>query len=195
MTLPIQQQSRIVVGYHGCDQHVLEDVLLRGASLKESSNKYDWLGKGVYFWEFSRQRATDFAEEQRERGKIVRPAVLGAYIHLGRCFDLTDTLFTEELKEAFPLFKAELERLGEELPANRSPRSSTSPDILLRYLDCAVLDWYLDLYGQEYPPYQSVRGVFVEGEPVFEGACIHTKTHIQLAIRDPACILGYFKPA
>ena len=35
---------------------------------------------------------------------------------------------------------------------------------------------------------------FHEGVPAFQGSGIHTKSHIQVAVRDPACILGYFKP-
>ena len=40
-----------------------------------------------------------------------------------------------------------------------------------------------------------MRGVFVEGEPAYPGARIHSRSHIQIAVRDPACILGYFLPA
>jgi len=42
--------------------------------------------------------------------------------------------------------------------------------------------------------YQTVRGVFVEGAEAYPGAAIHTKTHVQIAVRDPACVLGYFLP-
>ena len=42
--------------------------------------------------------------------------------------------------------------------------------------------------------HQTVRGVFVEGEPAYEGAGIYTKTHIQIAVGDSSCILGYFLP-
>ena len=42
--------------------------------------------------------------------------------------------------------------------------------------------------------FQTVRGVFVEGHPAFPGAGIRTRTHVQIAVRDPSCILGFFKP-
>jgi len=60
-----------------------------------------------------------------------------------------------------------------------------------------VLNWYLkrlDAAGEGGYYYQTVRGVFVEGESVYPGAAIHSKTHIQIAVRDPACIMGYFLP-
>ena len=34
----------------------------------------------------------------------------------------------------------------------------------------------------------------MEGESVYPGAAIYSKTHIQIAVRDPACIMGYFLP-
>lgn len=43
--------------------------------------------------------------------------------------------------------------------------------------------------------HQTVRGVFLEGVPAFPGASIFTKTHTQVAVRDPAVIVGYFRPS
>lgn len=37
--------------------------------------------------------------------------------------------------------------------------------------------------------------MFQESEPVFEVSKNHKESHIQLAIRYPSCILGYFRPA
>jgi hypothetical protein len=42
--------------------------------------------------------------------------------------------------------------------------------------------------------FQTVRGVFQEGAVAFSGSDIRKKSHIQVAVRDPACISGYFKP-
>jgi hypothetical protein len=70
---------------------------------------------------------------------------------------------------------------------------------VLRYRDCAVLNRALsrfdaELAGADDVYFQTVRGIFVEGEPAYEGAGMRTKTHVQVAVRDPGCILGYFKP-
>jgi ribulose-5-phosphate 4-epimerase/fuculose-1-phosphate aldolase len=51
--------------------------------LNASQNSYDWLGHGIYFWESNLQRAYEFAEEQKNRGKIKDVAVIGAVIDLG----------------------------------------------------------------------------------------------------------------
>ena len=71
--------QRVVVGYHGCDKAVVEKVLLQSQHLNPSDNPWDWLGKGIYFWEFGPQRALAFAREQQARGKVDEPAVIGAY--------------------------------------------------------------------------------------------------------------------
>lgn len=41
--------------------------------------------------------------------------------------------------------------------------------------------------------YQSVRAAFLEGEPLYDGAGFKAKNHIQIAVRDTDCILGYFR--
>ena len=58
-----------------------------------------------------------------------------------------------------------------------------------------VLNWTLSALSESGPSYQSVRGVFQEGEMAFEGSSIYRKSHIQVAIRDECCILGYFIPS
>ena len=44
--------QRTVMGYHGCDKALAESVLLGRSELEISHNNYDWLGSGVYFWEY-----------------------------------------------------------------------------------------------------------------------------------------------
>ncbi|HTD32626.1 MAG TPA: hypothetical protein VK665_03115, partial [Candidatus Elarobacter sp.] len=63
-----------------------------------------------------------------------------------------------------------------------------------RNLDCAVirqLHSTFDIAGVA--PVQSVKGVFTEGGPAYPGSSIPAKTHIQIAVRDPACIKGVFR--
>jgi hypothetical protein len=183
------QHSRIVYGYHGCDASVAE-ALLGGGKFKESSNDYDWLGRGVYFWEYGPDRAARFAKQQVGWGRAKTPAVVGAVIQLGTCFDLLDTRFTKDLAEAFPRLKSTLDASGIELPKNEGK----PPDHKLRKADCAVLNWYMSLTEQENVPYDTVRGSFQEGKPVFDGSLINGESHIQIAVRNPECILGVFRP-
>lgn len=189
--------QRTIIGYHGCDAGTARDVLLGDADLEPSQNPYDWLGNGIYFWEHGPQRALDWAGEtsRRDSTKIKTPAVLGAFIQLGVCFDLLDTRATELLQDLYPLFVQSLREENLPLPENRPVRHGDN-DLVLRYLDCAMLNWSLVfLERNRNVKYQTVRCVFTEGRPAFSGAGIMLKSHIQVTVRDPACILGYFRPA
>ena len=42
--------------------------------------------------------------------------------------------------------------------------------------------------------FDSTRGVFTEGGPAFDGAGLFEKSHIQICIRNPNCIQGFFMP-
>jgi hypothetical protein len=66
--------DRTVIAYHGCDVIVAERVLA-GEPFRKSENNYDWLGAGIYFWEFGVDRARKFAEFQEQLGKVGTPAV------------------------------------------------------------------------------------------------------------------------
>jgi hypothetical protein len=182
--------DRTVLAYHGCDEAVARR-LLSGEPFKKSRNTYDWLGEGVYFWEYGHARALQFAREQQGRGKVEAPAVVGALLQLGRCFDLLDTRFTGELRRAFEWFRDVETSQGKELPVNQG----ATPDRLLRKRDCAVINFYLKLLGERGEHYDSVRCSFAEGQPAYEGSGIFQKSHIQVAIRNPACILGVFRPS
>jgi hypothetical protein len=116
--------DRTVIAYHGCDAGTAER-LLRGEPFKKSQNDYDWLGSGIYFWEYGADRALRFAHDQRARGKVETPAIVGALIQLGRCFDLMDTRFTEELPLAFELFKKVHEHTGKPLPRTAARRPTS----------------------------------------------------------------------
>jgi hypothetical protein len=150
----------------------------------------------VYFWEHGPRRALEWAQTKARRGDgvVKNPAVLGAYIHLGNCFDLLDTKNTALLTETFPKFVAFCEREGATVPQNREIRGTQGGELPLRYLDSAVINWFADEMEARGEPYQTVRGAFTEGGPCFPGSKLMSKTHVQLAVRDQSCILGFFRP-
>ncbi|WP_394842387.1 hypothetical protein LZC95_35625 [Pendulispora brunnea] len=182
--------DRTIIAYHGCDAKVAERIL-RGESFQKSQNDYDWLGEGIYFWEYGADRAMKFAEDQKKRKKVRTPAVVGALIQLGNCFDLMDTKFTKELRLAHAMLKKIHDDQETALPEN----GGGTPDKKLRRLDCAVLNFYLGfLEGTKRIRYDTVRCGFVEGDPAFDGSGIREQSHIQLAVRNSACIVGVFRP-
>lgn len=180
--------QRMVIAYHGCDQSVVRSVL-RGGRLKSSANEYDWLGTGIYFWEHGPGRALEWARFMKKRGRVAKPAVLGAIVHLGNCLDLLDVRITRQLREAYPVFRSQMSRGGFGLPSNDPEKKKHS-------LDCAFLNWAIPfLERSNGAAYHTVRGVFIEGVPLFPTAQIHAESHIQLAVRDSSAIVGYFRPA
>ena len=188
--------QRTIFGFHGCDRRVADSVLAGKAKLTASSNAYDWLGTGIYFWEHGPARAQEWAEAQARRkgSKIKHPAVLGAVIQLGNCFDLLDVRFTKILAVYARSLELELLATGKSLPENRTT-GGRDYDWLKRHRDCYVLNYSIpELQRAENCTFQTVRGVFQEGELAFKGAGIKLKSHIQVAVRDPRAIVGYFRP-
>jgi hypothetical protein len=192
-----RRYQRTVIAYHGCDAALAANVLAGRTGLKPSSNPYDWLGRGIYFWEHGPQRAYEWATEHaRFSGtRIKTPFVLGAKINLGVCLDLLDTANTELLRRWYVEFRHFVRQKGLRMPHNRDARGSRRGDKVLRFRDCAVIDYTLgDLAETEHVKYQTVRGVFLEGKPAFPGSKIALKSHIQIAVKDPACIVKLFRP-
>jgi hypothetical protein len=183
----------LVLGFHGCEARV-RDALINGTIKMTASNKpYDWLGNGCYFWENSYERAYDFACHPPGNRVIQSPAVVGAVIDLGFCLDLLDTASLDLLCTSFVLLCEALDETGGQMPVNKNVKGSG--DLLLRNLDNAVVE-NLHKYRtkKKLPPYDSVRSVFIEGEELYPGAGFKRKNHIQICIRNPNCIKGYFHP-
>ena len=195
--MPELRYQRTVIGYHGCDASLAAKVLAGQARLKLSTNPYDWFGAGIYFWEHGPQRAFEWAAEQARiaRRKIETPCILGARINLGVCLDLLDTANTDLLRRWYVEFRTTVRQEGSRMPHNRDAPGSRRGDKVLRFLDCAVIDSTLNgLAETEHVKYQTVRGVFLEGKPAFPGSKIALKSHIQIAVRNLACIAEFFNP-
>jgi hypothetical protein len=180
--------ASFVLGYHGCDASVAED-LLSNRPFVLSNNIYDWLGSGIYFWEANPLRGLEFAREasRRKPKTVSRPAVVGAVIDLGYCLDLTTSRGLQATKTAFTRLQQIYKKAGIPLPENQ-------PNGVLNYLDCAVLNYlhYIQSVDGK-PPFDSVKGVFIERPPLYVGSAFGVKNHIQIAVRNPDCIKGVFR--
>ncbi len=171
--------DRRVLAFHGTDKKTAQR-LLRGAAFSHSQNDYDWLGRGIYFWEDGPDRAAEWAREKHGRSG----AIVGAIVQLGNCYDLMDTRNTRDLRKGAKAFSDATKKTGAEIPQNVGGR---------RLLDCAVLNWWLDELEMTGNVFQTVRRGFEEGKPVFPGMAISMASHIQIAVRDPSCVLGVFR--
>lgn len=166
----------IVIAYHGCHQETARYILQPNPFVL-SSNAYDWLGEGIYFWEYGPQRAWEWA--QTKFG--AEAAVLQARIPLGHCLNLLDTGYFQGVQMAYREMAESYQQEGRKLPSNRADKR--------HFLDRAVIDEFCEVWVQSGgAPYQTVRGCFPEGEPVYPGSRILRETHIQIAVRDITCI-------
>jgi len=78
------------------------------------------------------------------------------------------------------------------MPQNRPLGGSKA--LLMRHLDCAVIETlHRHRQVQAQPSFDTARGVFVEGEALYPGAAIQRFNHIQVCVRNPECIKGYFR--
>jgi hypothetical protein len=181
------------IAYHGCDLDTAESVLAGKNGLKLSQNDYDWLGPGVYFWVDSQERGLQWAIEQSKLKKshIKTPAVIGAYILPGLCLNLTDYGVNESLKIAYDVLKVNSASTGTPLPQNKTQKNGI---FMQRQLDCAAIKILHTLREiAKEPPYDTVYGVFEEGNELFPGSGFKQKTHVQIAVRNPDNIIGYFR--
>jgi hypothetical protein len=189
-----------VLAYHGCDRAVGERILSGEEELRTSANDYDWLGSGAYFWENSPRRALQWAETLRDhpecsQSEVTTPFVIGAIIQPGWTLDLTDAGCLQILRKAYDDMAESMFDSRIDLPRNERGRTQDA-DLVKRTLDCAVIN-YLHLMRAERrrQPFDCVRGAFFEGGPLYPGAGVAAKTHIQLCVRNPKRnIRGYFLP-
>jgi hypothetical protein len=120
------------------------------------------------------------------KGKIEKPAVVGAVIDLGNCLNLTDTKHQEVIKSAYKGIVDLCEKHLKKLLQNTEKA---------RKLDCAVINAAIELNNElKYPEFDSIRSPYFEGNPLYPQAYFMDKTHIQICIRKAECIKGYFLP-
>ncbi len=180
-----------VIGFHSCDKKVGLTVLNGTEDLKHSTNPWDWLGHGIYFWEQNPERALEYAQENSEgtqfnKTKIEIPFVLGAHIELRNCLNLVENQSLKILSEAYTSLEKVMLEAGELMPQNKGNNKA---------LDCAVIQYIHQSNRDEGKAmYDTIRCAFQEGEEVYPGATASQRLHIQVCVLNPDCIRGYFLP-
>ena len=176
MNYPNKDYGRVIIGFYGTSK-IIAQQLCKGAPFKSSQNDYDWLGSGIYFWEYAPYRAWSWAKQQNPKN----PTVVAALIRLGNCFDLLDPENSIRLEKEYKNIAKLRPDLKNEKGAN--------------YLDCTVVNSYMTIAADEGIHYDTLRGVFVESKAADmvslwpESGIIHN-THIQLVVRNVACIIS-----
>lgn len=187
--------TSLVVGFHGCDRDVGHRIVRGEIPFGRSTGKYDWLGEGIYFWDSDEQRALEWAQWKASRGQIKDPYVIGAIFTLGNCLDLTIRENLDLLAATHTAYVASQEAANLPIPVNRDSEKGASQNKVMRGLDCAIINYlHSSMAKSKQQPFDTVRGLFVEGNPVYPGAEIYRLTHAQIAVLDEKCIRGVFHP-
>lgn len=189
-----RRRPNLQIGFHGCDELVRDNLVSKPDIVRKSQESYDWLGHGFYVWENNYQRALQWAQDKKERGTLETPSVVGVIYLLDYCLDFTDAEFIALLEPYYNSMKQDLRIAGKELPKNKDISKDKYHDLIKRELDCAVIEYmHQKIHEQiqsdisskgfsEYKLFDSVRGLFTEGGPAFEGAGIQAKNHIQVCL-------------
>jgi hypothetical protein len=182
-----EDYHRTVVGYHGTNRSVALKVVAGDASILRSENDHDWLGNGVYYWEYAPKQAWEWANRQRVSGKWHKNeeiAVIASMIRLGFCFDLLDPDNVRELATYYDEYLMFCKTLG------RPPKRNYQHK---KYLDCAVFQFAYQAFDLDGTTVDSARAVYVptksEGR-LWKSSWINKDSHIQLCVRNDDCILG-----
>lgn len=175
--------DRTVVAFHGTRRRVA-DQLVAGEAFGQSENDDDWLGSGIYFWEYAPQQAWWWAER---RYGVEEAAVVGSLVRLGRCVDLLDPSNALLLEEAHRDLERVLASTGHALKHNANKH---------KYRDCAVFNYLFAKLAQASMEVESARAVFVpleagKGLPrLWERSGVFRGAHIQLSVRKPSNVLA-----
>lgn len=169
---------RTVIGYHGTRRSTAE-ILVRGAGFTHSENGTDWLGHGVYFWEYGPKMAWDWAVDRYGENNA---AVVGAMVRLGRCLDFVDP-------ENGTILERGYEELADILGDDNLPSNANSD----KHLDCAVLNYIYESLEEGENSADSARAIFVPSAPMsrfWTRSGLFRGSHVQLCVRNDSNILA-----
>ncbi|MBI5000371.1 MAG: hypothetical protein HZB92_02435 [Euryarchaeota archaeon] len=158
--------DQIVKAFHGTT-HEKALHIVQTQQITPSTNPYDWLGHGIYFWEGSYERARHWAEKKYSKNA----AVVSTKIKLGRCINLFDLSWNEVIKRAHKELRQRCESNGVIMAINKNGR---------RELDCSIINYITaHFYNVD-----TVRAAYIEGESVLPTSLFVGLAHIQLVVRN-----------
>ena len=156
-----------------------------------SNNTWDWLGDGIYFWEQNPNRALEYALNsamgiQFNKVPIKTPFVLGAILELGHCLNLVEHGALRLLSETYNEMEKVYKVAKLPMPVNKDTR---------RELDCAVIKYIHQTNKTEGKRnFDSVRCAFGEGLLAYPTSNFSSQLHMQVCLKTPDLIKGYFLP-
>jgi hypothetical protein len=171
----------IVTGYHGTTQQRAEQILSHGFRL--STNPWEWLGDGVYFWQDAPTRAVVWSEEWSKRSLAGTGdlAVLRCTLRLEDCLDLLDVKFSDVIRELSGDF---LQLLQSKPNVPKLVNYRTGAKRGRHELDAAFFNYLVAYLAEKNFAVRCLRAAISEGEPILPGSPICYRSHVQICIRD-----------
>lgn len=161
------------VGHHGTSIANAKRILADGFA--SSTNRYDWLGHGTYFFQEAPNRALSWAKEKFAEGGCV----VEATICLDGYIDLLDINWSKFLAEVHDRYIEVRRGGGDSPPVQRGG---------VHGLDCAILNFAVDLLYEDGLKIKGVRGAFQEGHAIFPNSALFSLSHVQIAVLDHSSI-------
>lgn len=60
-----RDRPNLMIGFHGCDESVRNNLVNQPDKVKSSQELYDWLCHGFYLWENNYERALLWAKDKK----------------------------------------------------------------------------------------------------------------------------------
>jgi hypothetical protein len=177
----LARKNRTTFAHHGTTEELAQEIIKTG--FKQSEEKWDWLGYGIYFWEDSPARALLWARQKHSNGSL---SVIDAEIALEHCLNLLDPEGAAKLKR---FYRRYILATGVEVASLKSTAGNHE-------LDCRVINYACEQWAEFGYHVHVIRGGFVEGDPLYSHGLggpdskIHDLSHVQLAVRDTCAILN-----
>ena len=178
--LPPEVIAPVVTGFHGPSRIAANCILKEGYVV--SSNEYDWLGDGVYFFLDAPIRASELAKA-RYGDEF---AVVESRIQLADCMDLLDIKWASILSDAYNQFIGRVKKLN--VPVPRQTEGA-------HRLDREVINYCIGLLKENGILIKCVRAAFSECRPVFPNSALFDRAHVQIAVRDLSIIKNICIPS
>jgi|HubBroStandDraft_6_1064221.scaffolds.fasta_scaffold133964_3 hypothetical protein len=181
---------RTVRGYHGTLDVHADQIAREG--FQSSRRKGLWLGNGVYFFEEAPMHALRWAQQISIR-RAGNPAVFEVELDLSECMDLTDGLHWPLIESVWTQYSASfkgeqlsIRALVDEEYAKTGIVGKNIIDGQLMNLAVALHQEMLEAQGKRIT---TVRGAFVEGQPIFPNSWLFRESHVIVVAIDPEAIL------
>jgi hypothetical protein len=156
------------------------------------TNRYDWLGQGIYFFERSARRAKDWANKRNPNAEVcVVTAEIACGVNGRNCLNLASREGVDPLEEFF-------KGIAITLPRERIVGFRRTPKAYQRF-SCEIFDRFCERMAEIGWDIHVIRSPFGEDDYIFSDpdgafptAQLQKKARVQIAVRDCCAIRRYW---